>query len=76
MKDNEDKKHNAYKKTFKSKNWRSLVNGNTYPIETHENHGHGCVYKGMQDLPKEEYPFTIDYEYTALHHFSTVNFNI
>jgi hypothetical protein len=35
--------------------------GNEYPKEEYTNHGHGGVYRGFKDLPKDEYPYTIKY---------------
>ena len=37
--------------------------GNKYPIATYINHGKGGIYKGFKDLPKDEYPYTIEYVY-------------
>lgn len=42
--------------------YKSLVTGNEYDYHTYTNHGHGGVYRGYNDLPKEEYPYTIIYE--------------
>ena len=36
--------------------------GGLYDIKKYINHGHGGVYRGMKDLPKDEYPYTMKYE--------------
>lgn len=51
--------------------WKSLKNGNEYPYDEYANHGKGGVHCALvaglgmvcrNDLPKDEYPFTIVFE--------------
>jgi len=35
----------------------SQVTGNRYDASEYNNHGYGGVYRGMNDLPKSEYPY-------------------
>lgn len=42
--------------------WVSLKTKNKYPYEKYTNHGHGGEYKGYLDLPKSEYPYTVEYK--------------
>ncbi len=55
----------------KPKYWKSLKTGNLYDYEEYSNHGHGGWHSGFvpgegmitkNDLPKDEYPYTIVYE--------------
>lgn len=46
----------------KPKYWVSLVTGNKYPYKEYANHGWGGIKHGWSDLPKDEYPYTIEYE--------------
>lgn len=43
------------------KNWKSLVNGNEYPFARYSTRE--TEHKGFLPLPKEEYPFTLTYDY-------------
>lgn len=36
--------------------------GNKYPVKEYINHGFGGIYRNFKDLPKDEYPYTIEYE--------------
>lgn len=36
--------------------------GNEYPKDEYDNHGHGGIYRGKLDLPRDEYPYTVKYE--------------
>lgn len=42
--------------------YKSLITGNTYDYEAYSNHGQGGNWRGYQDLPKDEYPYTIIYD--------------
>lgn len=42
--------------------WVSLKTGNKYPYLKYCNHGKGGEYRGFMDLPKDEYPYTIQYK--------------
>lgn len=44
------------------RNWRSLKTGNTFPYDEYVNHGYGGIHRGKKDLPKDEYPYTVDFE--------------
>ena len=46
----------------KPKYWLSLTTGNKFSYYDHANHGWGGEKHGRKDLPKDEYPFTIEYE--------------
>ena len=50
----------AYK--TKPKFWVSLTSGSKYPYYEFHNHGWGNAKEGKRDLPKDEYPYTIEYE--------------
>ena len=43
-------------------NWVSLKTGLKYSFEEYSNHGHGGIHRGKIDLPKDEYPYTIEYK--------------
>jgi len=40
----------------------SLTTGNKYPYDEYCNHGWGGIKESKKDLPKEEYPYTIEYD--------------
>lgn len=42
--------------------YKSLITGKTYDYEMYSNHGQGGNWRGYQDLPKEEYPYTVIYD--------------
>lgn len=55
----------------KPKYWKSLITGNEFPYYEYNNHGYGGIYTtfihgigtvSYNDLPKDEYPYTIVYE--------------
>jgi len=40
----------------------SLKTGNKFPYKKYASHGKGGIYQGYEDLPKDEYPYTLEYE--------------
>lgn len=50
----------AYK--TKPEFWKSLKTGNLFSYHEFVNHGKGSIYRGLMDLPKGEYPYTLVYE--------------
>lgn len=47
---------------MKSKYYVSLKTGNKYLCSEYINHGYGGFKHGYKDLPKDEYPYTFEYE--------------
>lgn len=43
--------------------------GKEYLKSDYANHGHSGFYRGFDDLPKDEYPYTIKYETGPLYKF-------
>jgi hypothetical protein len=41
----------------------SEVTGNRYPYDEYTNHGWGGVKYGFKDLPHDEYPYFLEYEF-------------
>lgn len=46
----------------KPKYYVSMKTGNKYPCKEYINHGWGGEKNGFKDLPKDEYPYVIEYE--------------
>jgi hypothetical protein len=40
----------------------SIKTGNKFDFYTYSNHGLGGVYRGKIDLPKNEYPYIVEYD--------------
>lgn len=45
----------------------SKVTGKKYSVEDYTNHGKGGFYKGFNDLPADEYPYSIEYKKEKLY---------
>lgn len=41
--------------------YKSTITGKEYDYEIYCNHGHGGMYRGFMDLPKDEYPYDVIY---------------
>jgi len=35
--------------------------GKKYPYNEYNNHGYGGIKQGFKDLPKDDYPYTLEY---------------
>ena len=42
--------------------WKSLKTNNLFNYNKYNNHGYGGIKRGKEDLPKDEYPYTIKYK--------------